>query len=110
MFEEYNRDLLVYRQTEAVGFADVTWVYVTTVRGRVEPVSAGESYVNNQNNQTASHIAFLSPEYRNVVQAQDGIVDEFDTEYVNISIPEDWPDLIPYTMLKLERRQFRVGV
>lgn len=108
MFEEYNRDLLIYRQTEAVGFADVTWEYVATVRGRIEPVSAGESYVNNQNNQTASHVAFLSSEYKNVIKPQDGIIDEFGTEYINISTPEDWPDLIPYIMPKLEQKQFRV--
>jgi len=109
MFEEYNEDIQVWRLvTPETGMADSTWTQVATVSGRIEPVSAGESYINNQNMQTASHILFLDISYEGVIKEQDGLIDPRGREYINISTPEDWRCLIPYIMPKLEQKQFRI--
>jgi hypothetical protein len=109
MFEEYNEDIQVWRlATPATGMADSTWTQVATVSGRIEPVSAGESYINNQNNQTASHILFLDVSYESLLQPQDGLIDPRGIEYINISTPEAWRNLLPYIMPKLEQKQFRI--
>lgn len=110
LFPECREAHRVYRQVEASGFSDATLTYVGTVQGRLEPIGASEAFLNEQNNQNISQYDFLDFSYDGVVHAKDYILDPRDKQYQVVGEPEEWRNLIPQLVLKLEIPQTEIDV
>lgn len=110
LFPECRETHRVYRQVEASGFSDATLTYVGEIQGRLEPISASQMFLNEQNNQNISHYDFLDFAYDGVVKAQDYILDPRNKQYHVVGEPEVWRNLIPQLVLKLEIPQTEIDV
>ena len=110
LFPECREAHRVYRQVEASGFSDATLTYVGTVQGRLEPIGASEAFLNEQNNQNISHYDFVDIEYKGIVQAKDYILDPDNKQYQVVGVPEEWKNLIPQLVIKLEKPQTEIDI
>lgn len=110
LFPEYREIHRVYRQAEASGFSDATLTYIGEIQGRLEPIGAGQAFLNEQNHQNISHYDFLDFAYDGVVKAQDYILDPRDKQYQVVGEPEVWRNLIPQLVLKLEIPQTEIDI
>jgi len=105
MFPEFEENLEVWRYVKPTGWGDPTFSLVATVRGHIEPVVSSAQFLNNQDFQGVSEVAFLDIVYENVVEPNDYIITPRGEQFKNIGIPETWRYIIPYVMLKLETSQ-----
>jgi len=110
MFPQYNESYSVIRSTISNDFTEPTWSLVATVIGRSEPVSGKEEYLNHQDFQGVSEVAFIGLEYEGIVKPDDYIVDPRGRAFVNKGEPEVWRYMMPYIMLKLEPSQQPVTI
>lgn len=103
LFDELQEPISVYRPTIAVGFNDATIAFVSDeLTAYIEPVTATNEYLNQQDYQGIDKIAFMPIEFKGVVKPNDYIVDEDGMIFQNIGIPENWKYILPYVMLKLK--------
>ena len=105
MFPEFEEDLQVWRFVTPTGWGDPTFSLVATVKGHIEPVVASAQYLNSQDFQGITEVAFLDIAYDKVVLPNDYIITPRGDQYKNVGIPETWRYIIPYVMLKLETSQ-----
>lgn len=106
LLEQALETLPLYRYTATSEWSDDTsWHYVQDISVYIEPVSFVNAPQNDQDFQSIYAIGYCPREYASVVQPEDGIISAEGIHYINIGIPEDWKNILPYCALRLEKKQ-----
>ena len=107
IFPEFQEALQVWRQTTS-GYADPVWVRQTDIAGRLEPVGASESFLQNQAFADVSTLCLSDLAYENMVLPKDGIVDPRGVHWEVVGWPEAWRSINPHLVSKLKRSQWAI--
>lgn len=91
-------------------FTDNRWKYITSIYGRIEPISAGYSYLrNNQTFADLSELDYVSIDYRDSVLPGDGIIDIYGVQRQVLGQPELYDYMMDYMVLYLKRTQWELN-
>lgn len=108
LFDEFLENIKIYRQTSVVGYAEPTWEYITTIKGRFEAIQGSEALLQNQNFSDVQEMFLTDYSNRPYVKAGDGLEDESGLQRRIAGEPEEWKwDLIsPHIAAMCRRAQW----
>lgn len=112
LFDEYLEDVEIWRLIGGSDYADPSWQYISTIKGRFEPVQGLEMMQQNQNFSDVTDMFLSDYGNRSSIKAGDGLWTRSDNiQRRVVGEPEDWKwDLIsPHFAAKCQRAQWDIA-
>ena len=107
MFPELEETFSVYRESQATGFSDGSFVLVNTISGLREPIAGTEEWLNHQAFPGVTETLSVDLTYAGIAQENDILHDSSAREWRVIGKPERWDGFLPHILLRLKACEYR---